>query len=87
MLKRYTIRFAKTAVMQGDGQYEVKDSTILATLLDLKARYDFEILDVDLDQPGITSKVVIKADKRHKDEILFKFSKVLEQYITSIKMG
>lgn len=49
-------------------------------------RYHFSVLSVDLDEPGIPSKIVIKADKHNKDEILFAFSKILEDYITNIEM-
>ena len=86
MLKSYTIRFVKTVTTLDDRQYEVKDSTILATLSDLKTRYHFSVLSVDLDEPGIPSKIVIKADKHNKDEILFAFSKIPEDYITNIEM-
>ena len=89
MFKRrlYTIKFKKDIICVRDNMYgTIDDYTVILTILELKEKYNFDIVSLVIEDQYNDSLLKIRCDRNDKDDILSDLCKKLSNTITNIRM-
>ena len=85
-MPKYKLKFRKHYKTLGIGVWEeVTDSSLMAVLLRLQEKYNFEILSVKFKDCFHTSHIKIKCDKDDRCKIFSEFCLILNKQITEIE--
>ena len=81
--KKYTLKFEKAYQATGWSSWEeVTDACLLATLLKLQEKYEFEIISYQFKECFSVSYITIKCDKKDKQTIFMEYCMMLNKRIT-----
>lgn len=85
--RKYKIIFEKSLQdLKGFTWKEVKDNSIIQALAVLQEHYNFEIINIDLKDACFKSKIVIRCNKKDKNDIVFNFCNMLSGEIEDINI-
>lgn len=83
--KKYTLKFSKSYKYIDDYNWsEVTDGSLMAVLLKLQSKYNFEIVSVKFNNSLSDSYIKIKCNKEDKNKIFNEYCLTLNKYITNI---
>lgn len=83
--KEYTITFQKKAHADGNGGLtEVQTSCVVEVIMELRKKYDFDILRVNLRDYCSTSNFTYRCCPEDKMRICLDFAKIMGEHISEL---